>query len=120
MLDTAAISMPPLLIENGRDEFGRRGSWLWHAVHVHPDLPPDMRPPKWINRIVDFDGESIVLGLMPPSHGGTLQGINRFEETDGRISRIRSYCFTPEVAAEIGARLGLSVGGIAYRFPLPA
>ena len=120
MLDTAAITMPPSLVENGRAEFSRKGSWLWHAVNVHPDLPPDMRPPKWINRIVDFHGESIVLGLMPPSHGGTLQGINRFEEEDGKIARIRSYCFTPEVTAEVGQALGLSVGGIPYRFPLPA
>jgi RNA polymerase sigma-70 factor (ECF subfamily) len=118
MLDTASITMPPALIENGRAEFSRKGSWLWHAVNVHPDLPPEMRPPKWVNRVVDFHGETVVLGLMPPSHGGTLQGINRFEEEDGKIARIRSYCFTPEVAAEVAQELGLGVGWIPYRFPM--
>jgi RNA polymerase sigma-70 factor (ECF subfamily) len=120
MLDTATITMPPSLVENGRSEFSRKGSWLWQSVNVHPDLPPDLRPPKWVNRVVEYRGETIVLGLMPPSHGGTLQGINRFEEEDGRIARIRSYCFAPEVAAEVAQELGLAVGWIPYRFPMPA
>ena len=50
----------------------------------------------------------------------TLEGITRFEEEDGKIARIRSYCFSPELAAEIAEALGLKVGWIPYRFPTPA
>ncbi len=119
MLDTAVIEMPPVLIESGRAQFERKGSWLWQSVNVHPELPADMRPPKWQNRIVDFGGETLVLGLMPPSHGGTLQGITRLEEEDGRVARIRSYGFTPETVAEVAAELGLQAGWVPYRFPMP-
>jgi len=117
MLDSASIDMAGALVEVGRKEFERKGSWLWQSVNVHPDLPKEMRPPKWVNEIVAFRGETIVLGFMPPSHGHALQGITRFEEEDGKIARIRSYCFSPETAAEVANELGLKVGWIPYRFP---
>jgi RNA polymerase sigma-70 factor (ECF subfamily) len=120
MLDTATIEMPGALLEVGRTEFERKGSWLWQAVNVHPDMPADMRPPKWTNECVVFRGETIVLGFMPLPEGRVLQGITRFEELDGRIAHIRSYCFNPEVAEEIASELGLKVGWIPYRFPTPA
>jgi RNA polymerase sigma-70 factor (ECF subfamily) len=120
MLDTGAVEMPGALIEVGRREFEREGSWLWQAVNVHPDLPPEVRPPKWSNRRVMFQGEPIVLGLAPAPDGPRLQGMTRFEEEDGRIARIRSYCFSPETAAEVAQAFGLEVGWIPYRFPFPA
>ncbi len=120
LLDTATIEMPGALVEVGRGEFARKGSWLWQAVNVHPDMPADMRPPKWVNERVVFHGEPIVLGFMPLPEGRVLQGITRFEEEDGMIARIRSYCFSPETAAEIASERGLTVGWIPYRFPTPA
>ena len=115
MLDGGSIEMPGALQEVGRAQFERKGSWLWQAVNVHPDLPPDMRPPKWLNRRVKFQGEPIVLGLLPGA--GTVQGITRFDEEDGKIARIRSYCFAPETAAEVASAFGLTAGFIPYRFP---
>ena len=115
MLDTGSIDMAGALQEVGRAEFERKGSWLWQSVNVHPDLPKEMRPPKWQNEIVAFRGEFIVLGFLPEPR--VLQGITRFEEEAGRIARIRSYCFSPETAAEVAAELGLKLGWIPYRFP---
>ena len=120
MLDTASVEMPGALLEVGRGEFERKGSWLWQAVNVHPELPAEMRPPKWVNERVVFDGEPIALGFMPLPDGRRLQGITRFEEEDGKIARIRSYCFSPELAAEVAGAIGLEVGWIPYRFPTPA
>ncbi|MFI4974803.1 MAG: sigma-70 family RNA polymerase sigma factor [Caulobacterales bacterium] len=117
MLDGASIEMRGHLLEVGRGEFERKGSWLWQAVNVHPDLPPDMRPPKWTNERVEFRGEPIVLGFAPAASGRTLQGITRFEEEDGKIAAVRSYCFSPETAGEVADALGLTVGWIPYRFP---
>ena len=117
MLDTGSIEMPGALVEVGRREFERKGSWLWQSVHVHPELPPQMRPPKWVNECAVFEGEPVMLGFMPTSEGRLLQGITRFEEADGKIASIRSYCFSPELAAEIAEALGLAVGWIPYRFP---
>ncbi|HKD23221.1 MAG TPA: RNA polymerase sigma factor [Rhizomicrobium sp.] len=120
MLDGAAVEMPGALLEMGREEFGRKGSWLWQAVNVHPDMPADMRPPKWVNERVVFRDEPIVLSFMPLPQGRVLQGIARFEEEDGHIARIRSYCFSPELAKEIADELGLTPGWIPHRFPTPA
>jgi RNA polymerase sigma-70 factor (ECF subfamily) len=120
MLDTGCVEMPGADLEVGRAEFERKGGWLWQAVNVHPDLPREMRPPKWVNEMVMFRGEPIVLGLMPLPEGRVLQGVTRIEEADGKVSRIRSYCFSPELAAEIAEALGLKVGWIPYRFPTRA
>ena len=121
MLDTGGVEMPGQLVETGRAEFGRKGSWLWQAVNVHPELPEGLRPPKWANERVVFAGEPIVLGFMPTPEGRLLQGITRFEAEGDKIAHIRSYCFSPELAAEIAAEFGLAVGWIPYRFPaLPA
>jgi RNA polymerase sigma-70 factor (ECF subfamily) len=120
MLETGSIEMPGALLEVGREQFQRKGSWLWQAVNVHPELPAELRPPKWANQRVDFDGEPIILGFMPTPDGRLLQGITRFEEADGKIARVRSYCFSPEMTAEVAEALGLAVGWIPYRFPTPA
>jgi RNA polymerase sigma-70 factor (ECF subfamily) len=117
MLDSATIEMPGNLVEVGRKEFESKGSWLWHAVHVHPDLPPEMRPPKFVNERATYEGEPMMLGFM--IHGATklLMAVARFEEEAGRISKIRAYNFSPEVIQEVGAALGLPAGVVPYQFP---
>ena len=117
MLDTATIDMPGNLFEVGRKEFESKGSWLWQAVHVHPDLPAELRPPKFVNERIAFKGEPMMLGFMVHGDSKLLMAVARFEEEAGRISRIRSYNFSPEVIQEVGAELGLAAGFVPYRFP---
>ena len=117
MLDTATIDMPGNLVEVGRQEFERKGSWLWHAVHVHPDLPAELRPPKFVNERATFNGEPVLLGFLTAGDAKFLMAVVRFEEEDDRISRIRAYNFSPEVIAEVGGELGLTAGIVPYRFP---
>ncbi|HEV2171834.1 MAG TPA: RNA polymerase sigma factor [Candidatus Binatus sp.] len=117
MLDTASIDMPGKGIEVGREEFERKGSWLWQAVHVHPELPAAVRPPKFVNERVTFNGEPMMLGFMVHGDSKLLMAVARFEEDAGRIAKIRSYNFSPEVLQELAAELGLAAGFVPYRFP---
>jgi len=117
MLDTAAIEVRGNLLEVGRKEFEAKGSWLWRAVQVHPDIPAEMRPPKFVNERTIYKGKPMLLGFLV--HGDTklLMAVARFEEQDGRIARIRAYNFSPEVIQEVGAELGVASGFVPYRFP---
>jgi RNA polymerase sigma-70 factor (ECF subfamily) len=117
MLDTATIEMPGNLVEVGRKEFERAGSWLWQAVHVHPDLPAEMRPPKFVNERAIYKGEPIMLAFLVDGGFRLLMAVVRFEELDGQIARIRAYDFSPEVIQEVAADLGLAAGLVPYRFP---
>jgi len=117
MLDSATIDMPGNLVEVGRKQFESKGSWLWHAVHVHPDLPAEMRPPKFVNERATFKGEPMVLGFLEAGDAKLLMNVIRFEEHDGLIARIRAYDFSPELIQEVGAELGRAAGFVPYRFP---
>lgn len=117
MLDTATIDIPGSLLEVGRKEFEAKGSWLWQAVHVHPDLPPELRPPKFVNERVTYKDEPMLLGFMVHGDSKLLMAVVRFEEEDGLIARIRAYNFSPEVIQEVGAELSLTAGFVPYRFP---
>lgn len=112
MLDTATVEMPGVLVEHGRAEFERTGSWLWQAVHVHPERPPETRPEKFHNERGVFRGEAVMLSFAPRGDPRPLMAVTRFEELDGRIARIRAYNFCPETVAEVGAALGLVVGDV--------
>ena len=104
------------LLEVGRGEIERSGSWLWHAVNVHPDLPPHLRPPKFVNERGVYEDEPLNLGFLVVGETKSLMVLQRFEEIDGRIARLRSYNFNPEVLQEVGSKLGLTVGQVPYRF----
>ena len=120
MLDTATVEEVGNLLEVGRQQFQKKGSWLWHAVNVHPDMPPDLRPPKYINERTIFEGEPLLLGFMVLPDAKFLMAVARFEEVDGKIARIRAYNFNPEVLKEIAGKLGLVEGQVPYRFPMVA
>jgi RNA polymerase sigma-70 factor (ECF subfamily) len=120
MLDTGTVEMPGSLVETGRNEFERKGSWFWHAVHVHPELPPEKRPVKFVNETALFENEPLVLSFAPGESGRLLAAVTRLEESGGRITRVRCYQFCPETVAEVGEALGLTVASLPYRFLTPA
>lgn len=117
MLDGASVEEYGGVLEVGRAQFERKGTWLWQSVHVHPDLPPEVRPPKWVNERAVFRGEPVMLSFDPVAPGRPLMGVARFEEEEGRIARLRSYIFCPETLREVAAELGLRAGPPFYRFP---
>jgi RNA polymerase sigma-70 factor (ECF subfamily) len=117
MLDTASIETLGSLIEVGREQFSQKGSWLWQSVHVHPDLPPEIRPKKWENGFAFYDGEPVMLSFTGQAGARALQSITRFEEVDGKVSRIRAYYLCPETMREVSETLGLPLGVIPHRTP---
>jgi len=118
MLDTASIETLGGLLEVGRQQFERKGSWLWQSVHVHPDLPEKLRPKKWENEPATLVGERVMLSFSTETGARLLQSVTRFEEDDGRISRIRAYYLCPETMQEVGKTLKLPVGHIPRRIPI--
>ncbi|MBM4382865.1 MAG: RNA polymerase sigma factor [Deltaproteobacteria bacterium] len=62
----------------------------------------------------EFRGEWLVASVRD---GDWLCGITRFEEVDGRVSRIRSYGYCPETLAHVAAALGLASRTRHYHQP---
>jgi hypothetical protein len=46
-----------------------------------------------------------------------LDEVHRLEEVDGRIVRIRCYCFCPDTLAAVAADLGMAALRGPYRSP---
>ncbi len=62
-------------------------------------------------------GERIVLGFRTFDGVIGLNEVHRIEEFDGKIARIRCYCFAPDTLAEIANELGLVALRKPYRSP---
>ena len=117
MLDGASIEVPGSLLEIGRDQFERRGSWLWQSCHVHPELPEALRPKRWEAESAVFRGEPVMLSFSTEFGGRKLQSLTRVEERDGRVARVRAYYMCPETMQEVAAELGQPLGPVLYRLP---
>jgi RNA polymerase sigma-70 factor (ECF subfamily) len=117
MSDTATVEELGSLVEVGRAQFEREGSFLWQSVHVHPELPPEVRPKRWRPERHVLDGEPLVLSFGEHEGREVLMGITRLEEEEGRIARLRAYILTPETVREVGERVGVPVLTGLYRLP---
>ncbi len=73
--------------------------------------------PRW--RLHDYQGETVVLGTRRLGGKTVLNEIHRLEEDDGRIVRVRSYCFTPETLSAVAQRVGLPAAPKPHRSPDP-
>ena len=109
MLENGSIQMMGVELESGREYFERKDhGWFAHNFMF---MPPATR---WERR--DFESEDIVLVIAPIAGQDALLSVMRFEGTDGYISRIRSYAFSPETVAEIADIFGLRHGFRLYTF----
>jgi RNA polymerase sigma-70 factor, ECF subfamily len=83
-----------------------------HAHVVIPAMGMGENP-RW--EVAEYEGEPIALGFRT-LHG--LEGLNeiwRLEMDEAGVSRLRLYCFTPDVLVQVAAGLGLSVLDKPYR-----
>jgi hypothetical protein len=109
MLDSGGIEMLGVEMEVGRAYFERKDQgWFAHNFQFMPTGT------RWELR--DLEGELVILVLGP--HGGeeVLLSVMRLEGIDDRISRIRSYAFSPETIAEVADSVGLRCGPPLYSF----
>jgi RNA polymerase sigma-70 factor, ECF subfamily len=65
----------------------------------------------------EYHGEWLVLNLRDAAAEPELCGITRFEEVDGRVSRIQSYGYCPETLTHVADELGLATRAQRYHQP---
>jgi RNA polymerase sigma-70 factor (ECF subfamily) len=86
-----------------------------HAHMVMPSLGFG-EDPKW--RTVLYEGEPMAIGLRTLDGVEGLNEIWRFEfAEDGRVGRVRLYCFNPDILAAVGSEIGVPALRRPYRFP---
>ena len=96
------------------NSFDKARSFFQHAHMVMPKLGFGERP-WW--KVVDYEGEPMVAGFRTLDGLEGLNEIHRFEVADGRIVRVRTYCFCPETLAVVAEALGCSALQRPYRSP---
>ncbi len=94
--------------------FDKARSIFQHAHMVMPRLGFGERP-RWT--VSEYDGEPVVLGFRTLDGVEGLNEIHRLEVADGRIVRVRTYCFCPETLAFVAKALGVHALRRPYRSP---
>ena len=101
----------------GPDGFPR----VLHAVlHGHKEWPPEFQGESARLERALLEGEPIVLAFRTYRGREALESIFRLEESQGSISRFRSYGFCPDTVRAVGEALGVPVRTGLYRAPTPA
>jgi RNA polymerase sigma-70 factor (ECF subfamily) len=85
-----------------------------HAHMVMPRLGFGERP-WW--KVEEYEGESMILGFRTLNGVEGLNEIHRIEAVDGRVVRVRIYCFCPETIAVIADALGVKALPRPHRSP---
>jgi len=69
--------------------------------------------------VVTHRGEPLLLSWYAHDDGDAVRGVTRLEISDGRISALRNYFFTPDFIEEVCRELGLPFRSNGYRWWLP-
>jgi RNA polymerase sigma-70 factor (ECF subfamily) len=85
-----------------------------HAHFVLPQLGFGENP-RW--ETVLYEGEPVALGFRTLDGVEGINEVHRLEELDGRITRIRCYCFCPDTLRVVGEHLSLPALRRPYRSP---
>lgn len=94
--------------------FERSRPFFEHAHFVMPQAGFGANP-HW--RTALYDGEPVVLGFRTLEGREGLNEVHRLEEVEGRITRIRCYCFCPDTLRVVAERLGIEALARPYRSP---
>jgi RNA polymerase sigma-70 factor (ECF subfamily) len=85
-----------------------------HAHMVMPKIGFGERP-WW--KVSEYEGEPIVLGFRTLDGAEGLNELQRIEALDGKIVRVRIYCFCPETLAVVAETLGCKALPRPHRSP---
>jgi RNA polymerase sigma-70 factor (ECF subfamily) len=96
------------------ESFERSRVFFEHAHMVLPQLGFGERP-RWETAL--YGGEPVALGFRTLHGVEGLNEIHRLEEVDGRIARIRCYCFCPDTLRLVGEHLGIPALARPYLSP---
>jgi len=94
--------------------FEQAKTFFEHAHMVMPSLGFGERP-WW--KVADYDGEPLVLGFRTLDGVEGLNEIHRLEVAEGRIVRVRTYCFCPETLAVVAEAIGVKALPRPHRSP---
>lgn len=94
---------------------------LRKVVYGHREWPKGFQTDGLTRRAerLEFDGEPIVAFFLARDEREVLTNIMRFDVSDGRIARIRSYGFCPDTIRVVANALGLPAWTGIYRAPTP-
>ncbi len=119
VLDNATVENLGVGMEWGADGHRSPKSWFEGALGGHPEWPPVWRYEARLAVRRIFRGEPVMLFMTTRRGTEKLEGVVRFEEEEGFVSRMRCYSFCPEVTRAVGEELGLPVRTGIYRDPTP-
>jgi len=85
-----------------------------HSHFVLPQLGFGANP-RWETLV--YEGEPVALGFRTLDGAEGINEVHRLEEVEGRIARIRCYCFCPDTLRALGDHLGLPALRRPYRSP---
>ncbi len=91
-------------IMEGREQYK---TFFSHMLGAVPLFGPEHPYPR--HELTTYAGEPIVLGFRHWNGRWRLNEVSRLEENDGKISRIRCYCWSPDTLRFIGEELNLPV-----------
>ena len=94
-------------------ERGRDANWVRFSMLGYRGDRTDLH---WVECRM-FEAETIVLHLRQDGSRQVLEEVWRMDEEDGKIARIRDYCYCPETLREIATEFGLDVVTHGYRNP---
>jgi RNA polymerase sigma-70 factor, ECF subfamily len=98
------------------ESFEKGRMFFEHAHMVMPQFGFGENP-WW--KLADYHGETVVLGMRTLNGVEGLNEIHRLEINDGKVTRVRCYCFCPDTLRVVAEELGTAALARPYRSPSP-
>lgn len=78
-----------------------------HMLAPVPLFRPEHEYPR--HELVSYRGETVILGYRFWNEWWRFNEVSRLEEIDGKVSKIRCYCWSPDTLRFIGEELNIAV-----------